>query len=304
MKRGIDVAKWNTINDYSAVKKAGVQFAIVKVINANNNPDSLLYKHTEGFKGAGIPCDMGYTYSYANTEAKAIAAANAFVKYAKEVNINYMWLDLEDACMKELGSKLVSIINTYKKIAENNEMNFGIYTYASYYNSYIKPYISKLKGIKFWIARYPSASEMKISDSVPSTKNLPAGIDISGWQYTSRGVVNGVEGYIDFDEWYVDSTVSGNAVVSAESNPYTEPTTNCTIGTKGNDANWVLYYLWIFGKFTTNGQPDSSLINGIYSKETALIVKDVQKILGLKGKNIDGIVGKKTRALFKKTLMQ
>jgi GH25 family lysozyme M1 (1,4-beta-N-acetylmuramidase) len=292
--KGIDVAKWNAINDYNAVKKAGVEFAIVKVINSSNKADSSFVKHVAGFKNAGVPCNMGYTYSYANTEAKATTSANAFVKYAKEQGINYMWLDLEDTCMRGLGSKLVNIINIYKKIAENN----GIYTYAYYYNTYIKPYISQLKDIPFWIARYPSTKDMKITDNVPDKSNLPTGIDISGWQYSSKGKINGITGYVDLDIWYENKTVkTTTTTITADTNPFTEPTSDCKIGTLGNDANWCLWYLWRFGYLITNGKPDSTLINGVYGKDTAELVKTVQKLLGLKA---DGIVGVKTRAIFKK----
>jgi GH25 family lysozyme M1 (1,4-beta-N-acetylmuramidase) len=297
--KGIDVAKWNVITDYAAVKKAGVEFAITKVINKSNTNDSLLYAHIKGFKAAGIDCNMGYTYSYADTTAKAATAAMAFVKYAKEVGIDYMWLDLEDVCMRGLGQKLVNIIKEYYAIANAGGMRFGIYTYASYYNSYIKPYLSQLNGIPFWIARYPSTKDMKITDSVPDTKNLPTGISISGWQYSSKGKINGITGYVDLDVWYEDKAVkTATTNITSDNNPFTEPTANCKVGTIGNDANWVLWYLWRFGKLTdSNGKPDESQIDGHYTISTQTIVKEVQKQLGL---TADGIVGTKTRAVFKK----
>jgi peptidoglycan hydrolase-like protein with peptidoglycan-binding domain len=254
--------------------------------------------YVAGFKSAGIQCCMGYTYSYANTEAKATVAANAFVKYAKELAINHMWLDLEDTCMRGLGNKLVTIISVYKTIAGNNGMHFGIYTYSDYYNRYIKPYISRLKDIPFWIARYPSTKNMAISDSVPDKSNLPVGIDISGWQYSNKGRINGIQGYVDLNVWYENKTVTTDTTtITADSNPFPEPTIDCKIGTLGNDANWCLWYLWRFGYLTTNGQPDSTLINNIYSNDTSEIVKTVQKLLGLKA---DGIVGRQTRSVFKK----
>jgi GH25 family lysozyme M1 (1,4-beta-N-acetylmuramidase) len=297
--KGIDVAKWNTITDYAAVKKAGVEFAIVKVINSNNTADSSFVRHVMGFRNAGITCSMGYTYSYANTEAKATAAASAFVKYAKGQGISYMWLDLEDTCMRGLGSKLVTIINIYRKIAENNGMGFGIYTYAYYYNTYIKPYISQLKDIPFWIARYPSTKDMAITDSVPDKNNLPAGIDISGWQYSSKGKINGITGYVDLDVWYENKTVKTTATtITADTNPFTEPTGDCKVGTSGNDANWCHWYIYRCGyHLDANGKPDTTYINGVYDKDTAEKVKKIQTVLGLKA---DGIVGVRTRAVFKK----
>jgi GH25 family lysozyme M1 (1,4-beta-N-acetylmuramidase) len=295
--KGIDLAKWNTVTDYNAVRQAGVAFAVLKVINASNNPDGLLYTHKQGCFDAGIPCTMGYTYSYANTATKATKAANAFTKYAKEIGINYMWLDLEDACMQGLAGKIVDIINVYKAIAQNNGMDIGIYTYSNFYTKYIKPYLNKLDNIKFWIARYPSSKVMDITDSVPSTDNLPTGISISGWQYTNKGKINGINGYVDLDEWYDKSISTDITVITADKNPFTEPISDCKVGTLGNDANWCLWYAWRCGYLLTNGQPDSLLINGVYSRDTEQIFKQIQTILGLKS---DGIVGKQTRAVLKK----
>jgi GH25 family lysozyme M1 (1,4-beta-N-acetylmuramidase) len=295
--KGIDLAKWNKVTDYSAVKRAGVEFAIVKVINASNKPDGLLYTHVCGCGVAGIPCNMGYTYSYAYTETKASASANAFVKYAKEVGINYMWLDLEDSCMIGLAGKIVDIINIYKTIANNNGMDFGIYTYYAYYNAYIKPYLSNIGNIPLWIARYPSSKDTKITDDLPTTTYLPTGVSISGWQYSSKGVVDGINGYVDLDLWYSNG-IETTTTITADRNPFAEPVSDCNVGTLGNDANWVLWYLWRFGKLLdANGQPDSTQINAVYGKDTAKKVKEVQELLGLK---VDGIVGKQTRSIWKK----
>lgn len=70
-KKGIDIAKWNKVTHYQSVKNAGVQFVIVKVINASNKPDSRFYEHVAGCNSAGLPIIAGYTYSYADTEDKA-----------------------------------------------------------------------------------------------------------------------------------------------------------------------------------------------------------------------------------------
>lgn len=296
--QGIDVAKWNEITDYNAVRRSGVEFAIVKVINASNSPDGLLDTHIRGFKAAGISCSMGYTYSYANSATKAAKAAQAFVDTAKPAGINYMWLDLEDACMKGLGHILVDVINIYRTMAHNNGLKFGIYTYSSFYNTYIKGYMGELADIPFWIARYPSTKDMTLDSPIPDASCLPSGLPISGWQYSSKGIVDGVKGYTDLNTWYDGNALTNTATVTPEYNPFAEPVSNCRVGTLGNDANWVLWYLWRFGKLLDSyGNPDATQIDGLYSNMTSEIVKDVQSELALVP---DGIVGKITRAAFKK----
>jgi GH25 family lysozyme M1 (1,4-beta-N-acetylmuramidase) len=304
MKKGIDVATWNPITDYQKVKDAGVSFAIVKVINKSNKADSKLNTHVTGFKSVGISCTLGYTYSYANTITKAVTAANAFVKYAKPLGITEMWLDLEDVSVQNLGQSIVNIVNTYKTIATNNGMKFGVYTYYHYFNKFLQPYLQYMKGLRFWIARYASNDETTISNEVPGKVVLPTGIDITGWQYSSKCKIDGVTGYVDADVWYDDtSDVIVTAKMPTDANPFNEPLTNCKVGTVGNDADWVLWYLWRFGKLLKeDGTPDESKINSHYTKDTAEIVKEVQADLGFTGSAVDGVVGRNTRALFKKII--
>lgn len=302
MKKGIDLAKWNKVSDYNKVKQAGVDFAIVKVINASNQPDSRFREHLIGLGSAGIPVIGGYTYSYANTVEKARAAAQAFVENAKEAGLDTMWLDLEDAAVKNLGSRIVDIINTYRMYATSAGMGFGIYTGAQYYNPYLKPYADKLADIPIWWARYPYIRDYTVDMDIPDMSFLPQNMPISGWQYSSKCVIDGIKGYVDLNAWYDDTPFENvSKIITAipfESNPFTEPVSNVKVGKTGNDANWVQWYLWRFGKLTDGtGQADATKINGIFDDETEKQVKEVQALLGL---TADGIVGKITRALWKK----
>ena len=299
MKKGIDIAKWNKVTDYKAVRNAGVQFSIVKVINSQNKPDSRFHEHVSGLNSAGIPITGGYTYSYANTVDKAKKAADAFVEIAKSKGINVMWLDLEDNDVKGLGSLIVKIITIYKTAADTADMAFGIYTGGQYYNPYLKPYAKEIADIPIWWARYPYTKERAITADVPDSRFLPTGMEIAGWQYSSKGTISGIDGYVDLNAWYNKEPFENTErEIPTEYNPFTEPTGNVAIGKIGNDTSWVQWYLWRFGKFTDgSGQADSSKINGIFDAATAQKVKEVQNLLGL---TADGIVGKITRSAWKK----
>ena len=299
-KRGIDVSRWNPIKSYDSLRKAGVEFAVVKVNNAGNVPDARFKEHMAGFKSAGIPVIGGYNYCYANTDEKAIRASESFVNIALPYGIDFMWLDLEDVCMKGLGSKILNIINIYRHTAEQAGMKFGIYTGASFYNPHLKKYISELQGIPFWWARYPFINDRLITDDVPTTKHLPTNLDLDGWQYSSKcKIPEATEGYLDVNVWYETEPFCNTITeIPFEINPFTEPSKNVCLDTMGNDANWALWYLWRFGKLVdSNGIPDQSLINGMITEYTVELIKQVQEVLGLKA---DGIVGKCTRAVWKK----
>ncbi|NDO48937.1 hypothetical protein FMM75_05695 [Lachnospiraceae bacterium MD335] len=299
MKKGIDIAKWNKITDYKAARNAGVQFAIVKVIDSCNKPDSRFHEHVSGLDSAGIPITGGYTYSYANTVDKAKKAADAFVETAKPKGIDTMWLDLEDNAVKGLGSSIVNIINAYKMFADSANMDFGIYTGAQYYNPYLKPCEKEIADIPIWWARYPYTKERTITADVPDSKYLPTGMELYGWQYSSKGIISGIDGYVDLNVWYKKEPMENTErEIPTEYNPFTEPMGNVAIGKTGNDASWVQWYLWRFGKLTNGaGQPDAAKINGVFDVETKRQVREVQTLLRLAA---DGIVGKITRATWKK----
>lgn len=298
-KKGIDIAKWNKITHYQSVKNAGVQFVIVKVINANNKPDSRFCEHVVGCNSAGLPIIAGYTYSYANTEDKAKKAADAFVEAGAPKGIDTMVLDLEDVSMMHLGSKIVKIIDIYRQMAQSAGMDFLIYTGGHFYNPCLKPYAKEIKDIPIWWARYPSTKDRTITASVPDDKYLPKDIELCGWQYSSKGVVNGIEGYVDLNVWYRgEHVVNVGTEITPQYNPFTEPISNVKLGAMGNDANWVQWYLWRFGKYVdAKWQSDSTKIDGIIGIDAVQKIKEVQALLGL---NPDGIVGKVTRAAWKK----
>lgn len=301
-KKVIDLSKWNIVDDYSGIKRCHTDGAIVKVINSQNSPDGRLDTHVNGLRKAQVPVVGGYNYLYANTESKAKSVAPVFFEMCKERRIPQGWADIEDACMKNIGHTMVKIIDIYRNEAEKRGIYFGIYTGQSFYNQFIKPYKSQIGSIPFWIARYPSATkEYTPMSAAPSTPGLPTGIDLDGWQYTSKGVVSGVRGYTDISLWWEDTPfISTSPEITVQINPFTEPASNVTVGTLGNDANWTLWYLWRFGLLLdANGAPDQTKVDGMIDRVDGELIKEAQSRLGL---TPDEIVGKITRRTWKNVI--
>lgn len=291
-KKGIDIAKWNKITNYQSVKNAGVEFAIVKVINASNKPDGRFHDHVAGCNSVGLPIIAGYTYSYANTEDKARKAADAFAEIGAPKGIGTMVLDLEDKSMMGLGSKILKIIDIYRQTAQAAGMDFLIYTGAQYYNPCLKSFAREIADIPIWWARYPLFKEFTPTTPIPDAKYLPSGIDVVGWQYTSKGVIPGASGYVDLNAWYRDEPMENlSCEITVQYNPFIEPTANVKIGKTGNDATWVQWYLWRFGLIKKEE------IDGIIGQKSDACIREAQRRLGLA---VDGIVGKASRALWKK----
>lgn len=207
MMKGIDVAKWNGNIDWNKVKAAGVEFTVLKVINKSNKTEEAFIRNYAGATAQGLPIDV-YNYLYTITEAAAREAAKAVVNALAGRKIGRVWADVEDACLKNKGIQLIRIINTYKAVIEAAGYEFGVYTGLSFYNSYIKPYKAYID-CEFWIARYPSTKDMSIAAMPVASKKPSISHNLWGWQYSSRGKVPGINGYVDLDICYVETDSTG-----------------------------------------------------------------------------------------------
>lgn len=299
-KRGIDVSKWNVITDYDAARNAGVEFAVVRALQGSGaTKDPLFETHVDGFNSSGIPVIAAYNYAYCNTEESAKRTADAFVTVCDKKNIGQVELDLEDACMMGLGKKIIPIIRAYQNVANSAGMTFGIYTGAQFYNPYLKPYVSEIGDVPIWWARYPYTSDRTIQTDVPSTSFLPTGVPVEGWQYSSKGRISGVNGYVDLDVWYNVSAFTNKELSPAVTScVYREPVRTLYRGHKGDDVRWVQWHLWRFGCFLdANGQPDINEIDGVFGAKTQAAVVKAQRNLGM---TQTGYVATVDRAIWKK----
>jgi len=206
-RKGIDVAKWNGTIDWAKVKKAGIEFAVLKVIDKSNKTEESFIRNYAGATAQGLPVDV-YNYLYTTTESSAITAAKAVVNTLAGRKVGKVWADVEDACLKNKSIQLISIINTYKAVIEAAGYEFGVYTGLSFYNYYIKPYREYID-CEFWIARYPSTKEMSIT-SMPAASKKPSIFHVLwGWQCSSHGKVPGINSYVDLDICYVEPDSTG-----------------------------------------------------------------------------------------------
>ena len=165
-RKVIDVSSYQGKIDWTKVKAAGVEGAILKIIRKDLNPDKQFENNWKGCEKVGMPIVGVYNYSYATTVSKARTDARRVIAVLNGRRAK-VWLDVEDKVQKGLGVKLIDIINEYKKEIENAGLEFGVYTGLSFYNSYIKPWYHMIN-CSFWIARYPSSAKTAHSPSPPS----------------------------------------------------------------------------------------------------------------------------------------
>lgn len=184
--RGIDVSNFQGTIDWSQVKAAGIEFAILKVGPVYGKPDSTFERNATECERLGIPYGV-YYYSY----ARSVADAN------KEADRTLTWLgghypslpvyyDLEDSYILQDSNfskdKLVQIAQTFCNRMEAVGFKAGIYANLNWFNNYLNS--PSLSGYDHWVAQYNWRCDYAGSYSF--------------WQYC-RGNVPGVNGPCDMN---------------------------------------------------------------------------------------------------------
>ena len=208
----VDVSSYQGDINWNQVKSAGVNYAILKVIRKDLNPDTKFEQNWKECQSANVTVKGVYNYSYAATVEKAKSDAQKVLSVLNGRTCT-IWLDVEDKCQQGIGSRLKDIINAYRDVIVNAGYNFGIYTGMSFYNAYLKPYASQINCDNFWIARYYNSYHKMDVATNPNEQYNPktsVGRDIFAWQYTSSGQVPGVSGNVDLSIIYGDIKTSCN----------------------------------------------------------------------------------------------
>lgn len=204
--KGIDVSGYNYVSNYAAVAEDGIEFAILKILRKDMRPDARFEQHWHGFENAGLPIQGVYNYSYANSAAKFKVDAQRVLEVLAGRKV-MVWLDLEDKSLQGLGKTLKEGIRTYAEVIQGAGLPFGIYTYQSFYNGFLAPYKDSLQ-YPYWVANYPSNTPITPDKDPDADKCPDIGQQLYGWQYSSKGIVKGINGDVDLDEWYVDVEAS------------------------------------------------------------------------------------------------
>lgn len=195
--QGIDVAKWQGTIEWPKVKNAGIQFAILKITNKQNNIEGAFLRNYEGAKGESIPIGV-YRYVYARTVEQAELEARKILEALNGKTLQLgIWLDLEDSTIRVGKSLLNKIIEKETSLLNAAGYKVGIYCNKDwYYNVLDSHYLCKSH--PFWIARYPKNDVGVIVDALSPREYACA------WQYSSKGKVPGITGDVDMDVAFVD----------------------------------------------------------------------------------------------------
>ena len=192
--KGVDVSSFQNIINWEKVAKTDVKFAIIRSTTKNGNLDTKFWQNYRGAKTYGLDVDV-YHFSYALTIDKAISDAKNLIKKLNGEK-TVIWLDLEYAEQGKLGKdKVTEIATAFIKTCQDNGYECNIYSNLDWYKNYYHADKLRELGCKFWIARYGT------NDGFLQNKYKP-NVGEYIWQYTDKGEVSGITGYVDMNMKY------------------------------------------------------------------------------------------------------
>lgn len=211
---GIDVSQWQGNIDWKKVKKSGVEFAIIRVGYRGSSSgalraDSRYLSYIKGALKAGIKVGV-YIYSQATSPAEAKAEANFVLKRIQGYDISMpVVLDYEfytsssGRLYKAHLSKreATDVCKAFCRTVENAGYTPMVYGNCDMMNNHL--YAEELaQDYLMWLANFGKNNG---TDRGFATTYIGT---YSFWQYTSRGRVPGIGGYVDCNFWYKTSEIA------------------------------------------------------------------------------------------------
>ena len=198
--KGIDVSAYQGRPDWTAVRAAGIEMAIIRVANRKGTDASFEHNYT-GCSLAGIRKGV-YRYSYALTADEAVKEAMEVVRILNGRTLEFgVWLDLEWSEQRKLGKKKITeIAQVWIRTIQAAGYACGIYCNMDWHKNVLD---TDALQVPFWIARYPADDSGKLREQLRPNRGE------CGWQYSSKGKVTGIAGNVDLNEWYGHADMTG-----------------------------------------------------------------------------------------------
>ncbi len=207
LARGIDVSRWNhqidTASgeylplDWQKIKSAGFDFVIIKAGSTRSGKEPTFEMDYEGARAAGLSVGA-YFYTYSSTVDGINNDVTALLGYLSGKRFEYpIYFDLEDPSLISLGkSELTRLCEVFICSMQKNGYYSALYTNNNWLKNILET--SRILSLfDIWYARYP------LTD-VPAWNEEKYGKQLSMWQYTQTGEIDGIEGYFDMNFCYRD----------------------------------------------------------------------------------------------------
>lgn len=191
--KGIDVSKHNGSIDWNAVKNDGINFAIIRCGYRGSSSGALVidpyyYTNMAGAQSAGINTGV-YFFTQAVNEAEAVEEASMVLELLSGYSLQMpVYLDVEASHGR--GDQIsceerTAICHAFLATIRNAGYTAGIYSNKKWFEEG-RLNTASFTDYKIWLAQYVD---------IPTYSATRYDM----WQYTSKGQVNGVGGYVDMN---------------------------------------------------------------------------------------------------------
>lgn len=195
-KVGIDVSKWQGDIAWDRVKKAGVEFAVIRAGYRGSSTGALVEDpsfrdNMRGAYAAGIPTGV-YFFSQAVNEVEAVEEASAVLQLVKNFQVEYpIFIDTEGAGGDGRADGLdaqtrTQVCEAFCRTIQNAGYTAGIYAGKKWYQTKLN--VSRLDKYVIWLAEYRGTPQYEGYYEM--------------WQHTSQGVIDGILGNVNLNISY------------------------------------------------------------------------------------------------------
>ncbi|WP_312288476.1 GH25 family lysozyme, partial [Terrisporobacter sp.] len=193
IEKGIDVSKWNGNINWRSVKNSGVDYVIIRAGYGTSTIDPKFKTYIEGAKSVGLKIGV-YWFSYAttpnNAAMEAQACLNALSPYKSSVTYP-VFFDFEYDSVRYANNNGVKVTRdlatrmatSFLNKVESKGYTSGIYTNKDFSSTYFTSDL--INSNNMWVAQYSSTNTF--------------GKPYSMWQYSEKGSVPGISGYVDMN---------------------------------------------------------------------------------------------------------
>ena len=204
--QGIDVSNYQGNIDYAKVKEAGIEIVYIKATEGQTITDAYLNQNYQKAKTNGLLVGF-YHFVRARTNAQAVLEAEHFVNA-----ISGMAPDCRLAMDFEIFGNLTTnqvndISFTFlRKVQELTGKNMVVYSNTNSARTVFSQELAN--SYPLWVAEY----------GVSRPQNNGKWNTWIGYQYTDRGVINGINGYVDRDIFTEQILLSDNTPIDTGEN--------------------------------------------------------------------------------------
>ena len=166
---GLDISKWNGNIDWKAVKKANIDFVIIRAGYGTGYVDPYFKKNIESAIKNNLMVGIywfSYAHSYQGAKLEAEKCYKTIKPYKKHINLPVFWdfeydsVNVANRKGYHISKKLASgMADTFCTTIKNKGFRAGIYTNIDYANNYFSRKV--LAKYHTWIAQWTSTCTYK-----------------------------------------------------------------------------------------------------------------------------------------------